>query len=148
MAEAHEELDDFELLNEGITAMQIIEWFEKENPEPEVDWGKYEDWPEDLPIFEPEWDDWQLRLHSYADGWKDALKAIKWRQQIEKDIEHVSYMLGWFNNNPETILWWRQYNAVEGTEDLKDGEGVIAVLWCEMLPVDVSKEDWDYYESY
>ena len=69
--ESEEEIDDFDLLNEGLMAMQIMEWFEREHPEPEM--------PKDLDdhvAWKP-WDKWHWDLITYAAGWKDALKAIE-----------------------------------------------------------------------
>ena len=135
---------EFDELNEGIMATQIIEWFEKEHPEPK--WTGAEE--ETTEQFVEEWNIWQRELVLYAAGWKDALRELKWRSQWIKDAKWVEYFLQWFRCNAETILWWRRENMLdeENIMYLRDCEGVEGVLWCEMLPVDIDGEDWDYRE--
>lgn len=130
-------LDDFDLLNEALTAWQIVEWFKKENPEPEI--------PEDErhqsdSLAWDMWEQWQKELVLYANGWKDALRALEWRRQMEKDINHINYLLRWFNDNPAQIILWR-WESDEEFGPIRDSEDIDGELWCEMMVTDVDLEE-------
>jgi hypothetical protein len=82
---------EFDELNEAIVNLQIMERFEKENPEPEQ--------PEDLDDlvgWEP-WDHWHRDLCTYAEGWKDALKALHERQILERCLDDEAPVMTYFN---------------------------------------------------
>ena len=133
-AEGEEEFD----LNEGLTAMAIIEAYDHTYPEPQA----FED---DYVTFTEEWIAWREKLVEYAEGWKACIAHQKWRIQWERDIETIDYLLAWVEDNLTTVLWWRHQNlSGESLKDLRDCEGVESILWCDMLSVDIDNDDWNY----
>lgn len=115
---------EFDELNEGIMATQIIEWFEKEHPEPK--WTGAEE--ETTEQFVEEWNIWQRELVLYAAGWKDALKALQEQRYLEWCIKEEKKTTRWFEYVYQfpsefvrvgpggDLLWWNlavELNAVD-----------------------------------
>ena len=105
--------EQFDALNEGIIAMQIIEWFEKRHPEPQIPEsavkGKSISW--DM------WEQWQRELVLYADGWKDALKALQERAILEKCLEEEPKWFTFFE-----FIWGKPEDYLSRLDWMTDGE--------------------------
>jgi len=103
--------EQFNALNEGLVAWQIMEWFEKENPSPDLNLDCPPEPGSDLDV---EWNIWSMKLCNYADGWRDALKALEERKTMEKETAIAEtrwdYILRLSVANPD--MFW-QYHSVD-----------------------------------
>jgi hypothetical protein len=133
METEEERLDrEFDALNEGLIAMQIIEWFEKENPEP--DFGPHDDIGQADPP--DEWWEWQKRLVDYAEGWKDALKALQERKILERCIEDEPRWFTFFE-----YIWARPEDYLVPVPWMEEGgERQFQYLIELMIPRDIEEE--------
>ena len=124
---------EFDELNEGLMAWQICEWFEKRRPEPTI--------PEDE-VHRPDslawaiWDQWQKELVYYADGWKDALKALQERQILERCMEEEPKWFNFFE-----YIWSRPEEYFESPRWMTIGESR-RYQWIIDLVL-IKREEWD-----
>ena len=130
---------EFDELNEGLIAMQIMEWFERTNPQPYLHPNHP---PEPGSDLDEEWNTWALKLGHYAAGWKDALKALQERQQLEKAIELSDGAIGYQLRNHQEPVQMLISRHKFNDEHLWREE--IVVL--DTLGYSIEDEDWDYRE--
>ncbi len=157
METKEEKIDrEFDELNEGLVALgnprrgvpssskaseedlrdwQIVEWFEKQYPQPYLD-------PDCLPEpgsdLDEEWNIWSIKLCYYADGWKDALKALQERQILEKCIEEEPKWFNFFE-----YIWARPEEYLVKPSWMTRGETRRYQWIIDLMLIQVDEEEWN-----